>query len=319
MACTCTYFPLECTVKVWQMALIDTTFRRVYFHLQEKWKEWERNAGERRVYTTESNNSTHVPTLCTATHMYFLRLQYTPYYATVYCRKVVEINNLRAWYRASTALQMTFPHFWGVTQLSLVVNDLSVQPFVSFLKGKLVCPETWVRIWHFAQRNISEERISLRFMCPWLQYIPPSLTIKIFFPHCICTSIWRYNKQRIYPWKTCTDLTHIIRLQFVGLKHLDTKQQYYCRTVVCYAAGCVFLLIIQNRMTLRILIIPHPSIWQCWMVWTHGCELVRITDLMKLKLKPYVLCYTVAISFGWWPQRIRGFVWPHNIRYLILL
>ena len=43
-------------------------------------------------------------------------------------------------------------------------------------------------------------------------------------------------------------VTHIIRLQFVALKHLDTKQQYYCRTAVCYAAGCVVLLIIQHRM-----------------------------------------------------------------------
>ena len=58
------------------MALIGTLFRRVYFHLRGKWKEIERNAGERRVDNEDSNNSTHVVILSTSIYMYPLRLCY---------------------------------------------------------------------------------------------------------------------------------------------------------------------------------------------------------------------------------------------------
>ena len=145
MTSTCTYFPLECTVSVWQMALIDTRFRRMYFHSQKKWKERERTAGERSVDNKESNNSRYVVTLSTAIHMYSLRLYYTPHYAIVHCWKVIVISSLRARYQASGALQMTSAHFWVVTQLSVVVTDVSGQPIGSILKGKLGCPETLVR------------------------------------------------------------------------------------------------------------------------------------------------------------------------------
>ena len=111
-----------------------------------------------------------------------LRLYYTPHYATVYCWKVIVISSLRARYQASSALQMTSAHFWGVTQLSLIVTDVSGQLIGSILKGKLSCPETRVRNYRSAQRDIPEERISLRFMCPWLQYIPLSLTKRNIFP-----------------------------------------------------------------------------------------------------------------------------------------
>jgi len=61
------------------MALLDTRFRRVYFHRQKKWKERERTAGERRVDNKECNNSTYVVILSTAIHMNTLRLYYTRY------------------------------------------------------------------------------------------------------------------------------------------------------------------------------------------------------------------------------------------------
>jgi len=67
---------------------------------------------------------------------------------------------------------MRSQHFWGVTQLSWVVDDFSEQAINSMFDGKISCPETLVRNYPSEQRNYPEERRSLRFTCPWLQYIP---------------------------------------------------------------------------------------------------------------------------------------------------
>ena len=80
---------------------------------------------------------------------------------------------------------MRSPHFWGVTQLSLADTYFSGHPVGSMLEGNISCPGTWVQSYHSAQRNISKKRILLRFTCPWLQYIPLSLTKNLYISHTV--------------------------------------------------------------------------------------------------------------------------------------
>jgi hypothetical protein len=82
---------------------------------------------------------------------------------------------------------MRSPHFWGVTQLSLVVTDVSGQPVCFMLEGKVGYPEMWIRNYNSAQRNIPEDRKYLRFTFHWLQYmcIPLSLTENLYFSHTV--------------------------------------------------------------------------------------------------------------------------------------
>jgi hypothetical protein len=123
-----------------------------------------------------------------------------------------ESNKTSVWFQTSATMYMRFLLFWDITQVRLVVTDVSVQPIVSIFKGQAVrgeCRGHWkyTMTWKIARQwSIHKTSNQLRtsvttnlhwvmvrkskgpnmkiFLSNWLY-----LAIYIFFVRLLCTKL----------------------------------------------------------------------------------------------------------------------------------